>query len=173
MRIIKLPELLIDVDNDLKFTRHFMAISQLEKPSIDNICAVLATIMAHGCNIGTYTMSHLIEGVSYSKIKHISDWLLTEESLRSALASIVNAIANLDITKHWGEGKTSSSDGQREKGVKSALDSFVGRKEKLCNESNCDRVWCPGFVNKEKVNSKMLHKTSKKVPGVGCWFTVR
>jgi len=113
MRIIKLPELLIEVDNDLKITRNFMAASQLDKPSIDNICAIIATVMAHGCNIGTYTMSHLIEGVSYSKIKHITDWMLTEESLRTALALVVNAISNLNITKTWGEGKTSSSDGQR------------------------------------------------------------
>jgi TnpA family transposase len=58
-------------------------------------------------------MSHLIEGVSYHRIKNISDWFLTEETQRSALAVLVKAISKLDITKHWGSGKTSSSDGQR------------------------------------------------------------
>ena len=73
----------------------------------------MATIMAHGGNIGLYTMSHLIQGVPYSRIKNISDWFLTEEFQRSALAIIVNAISDLDIMKHWGSGKTSSSDRQR------------------------------------------------------------
>ena len=63
MRTVKLPELLIEVDNELKITRHFMAINQQEDPKVEDICAVLATIMAHGCNIGTYTMAQLIDGV--------------------------------------------------------------------------------------------------------------
>jgi TnpA family transposase len=39
--------------------------------------------------------------------------MITEEGLRTTLATVVNAISNLDITQAWGEGKTSSSDGQR------------------------------------------------------------
>lgn len=113
MRMIKLPQLLVEVDNELHFSQHFMSSSQQKKTSTDDICAIMATVMAHGCNIGPYTMSHLMEGVSYSKIKNISDWFLTEDAQRSALAIIVNAISGLDITKHWGSGKTSSSDGQR------------------------------------------------------------
>lgn len=113
MRKIKLPELLIEVDNALRTTRFFMAASQQDGPSADDICAILATIMAHGCNVGTYTMSQIIDGISYSRLKHITDWMLTEESQRSALAAVVNAITNLDITQSWGTGRTSSSDGQR------------------------------------------------------------
>ncbi len=112
MRVIKLPELLIEVDNELKITKHFMPASNEDTPQVDEICAIIATIMAHGCNIGPYTMSHLT-GISYNRIKHITDWMLTEESQRAALTIVVNAISQLDITQSWGEGKTSSSDGQR------------------------------------------------------------
>jgi len=38
---------------------------------------------------------------------------LTENNQRSALASVVNAIANLDTSQIGGQGKTSASDGQR------------------------------------------------------------
>lgn len=79
----------------------------------DHVCAVLATIMAHGCNIGPYTMSRLAGDITYRQIKRITDWQLTEEAQRQALADIVNAISRLDVTQAWGEGKTSSSDGQR------------------------------------------------------------
>ncbi len=78
--MIKLPELLIEVDNELGITRFFMSTAQQENPQADDICAILATIMAHGCNIGSYTMSHLINGISYHRLKHITDWMLTEEA---------------------------------------------------------------------------------------------
>ena len=43
--MVKLPELLIEVDNDLKITRNFMAATKQENPDADEVCAVLATIM--------------------------------------------------------------------------------------------------------------------------------
>ncbi|MFQ5856019.1 MAG: Tn3 family transposase [Anaerolineae bacterium] len=111
LRTVKLPELLIEVDNELHFTRHFMTAAQQREA--DQVCLALAAVMAHGCNIGPYTMARLTEGVSYEHIKHVTNWQLTEEAQRQALAQLVNAISNLDVTQAWGEGKTSSSDGQR------------------------------------------------------------
>lgn len=113
MRSIKLPQLLIEVDNDLGFTKGFMLPHQQGKRQVDDVCAILVSIMAHGCFIGPYTMARLTEGVTYDQISHITDWQLTEETQRSVLAMIVNAITNLDISKQWGDGKTSSSDAQR------------------------------------------------------------
>ncbi|MFV9675984.1 MAG: Tn3 family transposase [Anaerolineales bacterium] len=43
----------------------------------------------------------------------MTDWQLTEEAQKQALAQLVKAISRLDVTQAWGEGKTSSSDGQR------------------------------------------------------------
>ncbi len=113
MRQIRLPDLLIEVDNDLGFTRHFMAAKQRPDLLPDEVCAVLAAVMAHGCNIGAFTMAQLTAEVTYEQLKRISDWHLTIETQRSALAALVKAIANLDTSLHWGEGKTSASDGQR------------------------------------------------------------
>ena len=113
MRCIRLPELLIEVDNELGFTHHFMPQPQRQDSSPEDVCAVLAAVMAHGCNIGSYTMAQLIPDVTYEQLKRIGDWQLTEESQRSALADLVNAIAGLDTALYWGEGKTSASDGQR------------------------------------------------------------
>lgn len=113
MRTIKLPQLLIEVDNDLHFTQEFMLPHQQSAQEVEDICAIIASIMAHGCFIGSYTMARLTKAVTYDQIRRITDWQLTEDAQRAALALIVNAITNLDITKHWGTGKTSSSDGQR------------------------------------------------------------
>jgi len=113
MRSIKLPELLIEVDNELHYTQHFMPIISKEIRSVSDVCAILTTIMAHGCNVGPYTMSRMVQGVSYRQIQRITDWQMTEDNQRSALASLVNAIADLDTSQTWGQGKTSASDGQR------------------------------------------------------------
>jgi TnpA family transposase len=113
LREIKLPELLIEVDNALHFSQHFMLPNQPDLREAEQVCTVLATIMAHGCNIGPHTMARLTEGITYRQIKHVTDWQLTEEVLRQALAQLVNAISSLAVTQTWGEGKTSSSDGQR------------------------------------------------------------
>lgn len=113
LHTIKLPELLIAVDNDLHFTNAFLPTAQKKRRKADQVCTIIATIMAHGCNVGPYTMSQLTEGITYRQIKHITDWQLTEEAQRQALAQVVKAIHQLDVTQVWGEGKTSSSDGQR------------------------------------------------------------
>jgi TnpA family transposase len=113
IRTIKLPDLLIEVDNDLQFSRHFMAATDKEHPSAEHVCEVLAAVMAEASEIGAYTMAQIIDGISYHRLKQIIDWQLYDDNQRSALAQVVNAISRLDITQVWGEGKTSSSDGQR------------------------------------------------------------
>ncbi len=113
MRTIKLPDLLIEVDNELQFSRQFMPSADKEHPGAQQVCEVLAAIMAHASEIGTYTMAQIIDDISYHRLKQISDWQLNEDNQRSALAKVVNAISKLDITQYWGEGKTSSSDAQR------------------------------------------------------------
>ena len=113
MRRVRLPDLLIEVDNDLGFTRHFMPPSRQPDPAPDEICVILAAVMAHGCNIGPHTMAQLTADVTYEQLKRVGDWQLTRDTQRAALGVVVKAIAGLDTALYWGEGKTSASDGQR------------------------------------------------------------
>ena len=113
IRTVKLPDLLIEVDNDLRFSRYFMPAADRDGLQPQHVCEVLATVMAHASETGPYTMSRITEGISYHRMKHITDWHMHEETQRGALAQVVNAISFLDITKYWGDGTTSSSDGQR------------------------------------------------------------
>ena len=39
--------------------------------------------------------------------------LFIDETQRHALANVVNGISDIEVTKAWGKGKTSGSDGQR------------------------------------------------------------
>jgi TnpA family transposase len=110
MRMIKLPDLLLEVNNDLNFSDAFLFPDGKTGMHEDDVCGIIATIMAHGCNIGMFTMSRLVQNISYSRIRSITDWQLTEDALRTALSWVVNAISKLEISRNWGSGETSSSD---------------------------------------------------------------
>ena len=110
MRRVQLPDLLIEVDNALGFTR---PLAPAGARSVRDVCEAVAAVIAYGCNLGPQTMADLTDGVSYDQIKRVADWHLHGDALRSALAEVVNGIAGLDTARVWGEGKTSSSDGQR------------------------------------------------------------
>ena len=73
VRTIRLPQLLIEVDNELNFTRHFVNPARRELRRTDDVCSVLVTILALGCNIGPSTMARLTDDVSYDQIKRIVD----------------------------------------------------------------------------------------------------
>lgn len=111
-RTIRLADLLIEVDNDLGFSDHFTS-GFCERSSPENVCALLAAILAHGCNLGLHTMEKLTPGVNYKQLKRISQMLLTPENQRAALAAIVRGISSLDISHKWGKDNSSASDGQR------------------------------------------------------------
>ncbi len=113
MRTIKLPDLLIEVDNELHFTNAFLPATRRHDRSSEDICSIITSIMAYGCNIGPHLMAQMISGISYKQIKHIFDWQITDDAQRQALAQVVNGIGGIEITKVWGTGKTSGSDGQR------------------------------------------------------------
>lgn len=113
MRNIRLPELLIEVDNKLHFSKCFLKPALQESRPPEEICNLLVTIMAYGCNLGPSTMARLTKGTSYEQIRRISDWQLTPENQKAALSVVVNALTALDASRIWGDGKSSSSDGQR------------------------------------------------------------
>ncbi len=79
-RRIRLPDLLIEVDNDLGFSRMFMPMSRRASPSADEICTIVAAVMAQGCNIGAHTMAQLTSGVTYEQLKRVGDWQLTRDN---------------------------------------------------------------------------------------------
>ena len=54
-RSIRLADLLIEVENDLRFSAHFLHPGE-KQPEADEICVLIAAILAHGCNLGLHTM---------------------------------------------------------------------------------------------------------------------
>jgi hypothetical protein len=69
-----------------------------------------AAILAQACNFGVGTMASIAE-LSYQKLAWATEWHLREETLTAAMAAIVNFHHGLPLSKAWGDGTFSSSDG--------------------------------------------------------------
>lgn len=67
-RQIRLADLRIEVENDLGFSVHFHSPGQ-ETNDPQEVCALIATIQAHGCNLGLQTMEKIAPGFGYKKLK--------------------------------------------------------------------------------------------------------
>jgi hypothetical protein len=74
MRTTRLPDLLIEVDNDLRFTDHFVPPAQRGGRDAEDVGTLLAVVLAHGCNIGLHTMAQITQGVTSKQLKRVSDW---------------------------------------------------------------------------------------------------
>jgi TnpA family transposase len=114
---VKLTDLLVAVDSPTGFTKHFTHLKTGE-PARDMV-PILAAILADGTNLGLAKMADASAAsedgrkLTFRRLAWADDWHLSEENYRKALAEIVNAHHRLPFSVHWGEGKTSSSDGQR------------------------------------------------------------
>ena len=74
---------------------------------------LLTTILADAINLGLNKMAESTPATTYSKLSWLQAWHIRDETYSAALACLVNAQSIQSIAYYWGEGNTSSSDGQR------------------------------------------------------------
>ncbi len=74
---------------------------------------LLSTILADGINLGLTKMAESSPGTTYAKLSWLQAWHIRDETYTSALAELVNMQLANPFAGHWGDGTTSSSDGQR------------------------------------------------------------
>jgi hypothetical protein len=108
---IKITDLLIEVDEWTSFTAHFTHLRNGEVVSDRSL--LLSAILADGINLGITRMAEACPGISASVLSRIATWHIREETYTKALAEIVNHHHQIEFAGHWGDGTTSSSDGQR------------------------------------------------------------
>ena len=108
---LKTTELLMEVDEWTGFTSRFTHMKSGETASDKTL--VLATILADAINLGLTKMAESCPGTTYAKLSWLQAWHIRDETYSAALADLVNAQGRHSFARHWGEGTTSSSDGQR------------------------------------------------------------
>jgi TnpA family transposase len=74
---------------------------------------LLTTILADAINLGLTKMAESCPGMTYPKLAWLQAWHIRDETYSAALAELVNAQSRHPFAEHWGDGTTSSSDGQR------------------------------------------------------------
>ena len=109
----KITELLLEVDGWTDFTRHF---THLRNDTVaKDRPALLTVILADAINLGLTKMAESCTGATFSKLDTLRAYHMRDETYSKALAGLVNYQHKLPFAAHWGEGKTSSSDGQNYK----------------------------------------------------------
>jgi TnpA family transposase len=107
---VKITELLLEVDDWTPFTRHFTHLKSQEV-SKDRIL-LLTAILADAINLGLTKMAEACPGATYARLTWLQAWHIRDETYSAALAEVVNAQFRHPFAAFWGDGTTSSSDGQ-------------------------------------------------------------
>ena len=108
---LKITDLLLEVDRWTNFTRHFSHLKTNEP--VKDRALLLTAILADAINLGLVKMAEACPGKSLAKLTWLVAWHIRDETYRTALAELVNFQHRIPFAVHWGEGTTSSSDGQR------------------------------------------------------------
>ena len=111
---VRIEDLLTQVDAWCDFTRAFRHPGE-RAPRVPHFCTtLLATLIAHGTNLGLATMAHSVEQASRRTCsKRCRSGASGRETLKAANALLVNFHHRLPLSAVWGDGTVSSSDGQR------------------------------------------------------------
>jgi TnpA family transposase len=106
----RITEVMHEVSRATGFAAAFTNLRTGER--CDNENALLATILADASNLGLTRMAAASQGVTRDQLIWIADAYIRPETYKAALARIINAHHALPIAAIWGDGSTSSSDGQ-------------------------------------------------------------
>ena len=108
---VSITDILREVDADTGFTDSFTHI-HTGSPCSDKV-GLLNVLLAGGINMGLKKMALCSSShTSVWSLMRISSWYVTSESMTDALAVIIEKHKNLPLSATWGDGMTSSSDGQ-------------------------------------------------------------
>jgi TnpA family transposase len=108
---VKITDLLMEVDGWTNFSRHFTHIKNGKIAEDSRL--LLTTILSDAINLGLSKMAESCPGTTYAKLSWLQAWHIRDETYSAALAEIINEQYHQPLAEFWGDGTTSSSDGQR------------------------------------------------------------
>ena len=107
---LKITDLLLEVDSWTGFTSKF---TNMKTGEAANDRAILLTaILSDAINLGLRKMAECCEGITYAKLSWLQAWFIRDDTYSAALSVLVNAQIAQPLASYWGDGTTSSSDGQ-------------------------------------------------------------
>ncbi len=110
---MRIEDLLQDVDEWCGFVRAFQPLGGYQPRGGDPHRSLLATLIAHGTNLGLAAMSQSVDSMTAEALQDTSRWFLRPATLKAGNAVLVDHHHGLKLSGVWGDGSRSSSDGQR------------------------------------------------------------
>ncbi len=107
---VKITELLLEVDEWTGFTRHFTHLKSGDLAKDKNL--LLTTIRPPTRSTGPDQDGRVLPRHDLREARLAASWHTRDETYSTALAELVNAQFRHPFAGHWGDGTTSSSDGQ-------------------------------------------------------------
>jgi len=108
---VKVTDLLMEVDGWTRFSRQFTHLKSGKTAEDTNL--LLTVILSDAINLGLTKMAESCPGTTYAKLSWLQAWHIRDDTYSSALTDLVNAQFRQPFAEFWGDGTTSSSDGQR------------------------------------------------------------
>lgn len=113
MPIQPIEDVLWEVDKETQFSDALRPPGSFQGKDTQSYQALLAALTAEGTNVGLSMMERSTEGLGLDKLRRAADWNLRHETLSEASMRLINAHTQRPISRLWGDGTHSSSDGQR------------------------------------------------------------
>jgi hypothetical protein len=107
---VRITDLLAEVNGWIGFSDAFTHLRTGAPPKDYNV--LLTVLLADGVNLGLRRMADACTGYSVWELLRVADWYVSEENYDRALAELIDAQHALPLASLWGDGTTSSSDGQ-------------------------------------------------------------
>jgi TnpA family transposase len=112
MPCIDITDLLIEVDTWVQFSDHFKHATGNDVRGPDFLLHLYACLLAQAGNFGLSQMAQNT-GIAHHQLLWCNTWYIRESTLRGAYSSMVDFHHALPLSRAWGSGMLSSSDGQR------------------------------------------------------------
>ena len=107
---LRITDLLAEVHGWTGFSERFLHLRSGAPP--EDILALMTALLADATNLGLARMARSSAVSTHSKLLWTAEWHVRDETYQAALTCLVDAIHAHPFTKVWGDGDTSSSDGQ-------------------------------------------------------------